>query len=110
MSDRVAVCLNSSFLGLYAHAGFMRGLEEIGVRPAALSGASAGALVAGFLAAGKTATETAEILAQPDLRATLLDWGVPWRALGTLVNRPGFTGAVSTDRALRLLREHLGER
>ena len=105
-----AVCLNSSFLGFYAHSGFMQGLAEAGRRPAALSGASAGALVAGFLAAGKTADETAAILLQPDLRATLLDWGTPWRALGTLANRPGFTGAVNTDRAARLLREHLGER
>ena len=109
MSSRVAVCLNSSFLGFYAHSGFMQGLEEMGVRPAALSGASAGALVAGFLAAGKSAAETVALLLQPDLRATLLDWGVPWRALGTMANRPGFTGAVSTDGALRLLRSHLGD-
>lgn len=106
---RVAVCLNSSFLGFYAHSGFMRGIEEMGIRPVALSGASAGALVAGFLAAGKTASETAEVLSQPDLRATLLDWGVPWRALGTMTNRPGFTGAVNTDRALRMLHSHLGD-
>ena len=109
MSSRVAVCLNSSFLGFYAHSGFMQGLEEMGVRPAALSGASAGALVAGFLAAGKSAAETVALLLQPDLRATLLDWGMPWRALGTMANRPGFTGAVSTDGALRLLRTHLGD-
>lgn len=109
MSSRVAVCLNSSFLGFYAHSGFMQGLEEMGIRPAAMSGASAGALVAGFLATGKSATETAALLLQPDLRATLLDWGMPWRALGTLANRAGFTGAVSTDGALRLLRTHLGE-
>ncbi len=109
MSSRVAVCLNSSFLGFYAHSGFMQGLEEMGLRPAALSGASAGALVAGFLAAGRSAAETAALLLQPDLRSTLLDWGVPWRALGTMANRPGFTGAVSTDGALRLLRSHLGD-
>lgn len=108
--SRTAVCLNSSFLGFYAHAGFMRGLEEIGLCPAAVSGASAGALVAGFLAAGRTAEETAEALSQTDLRTTLLDWGVPWRALGTMANRPGFTGVVNTDRALRMLRANLGER
>lgn len=110
MSSRVAVCLNSSFLGFYAHAGFMQGLEQSGLRPAALSGASAGALVAGFLAAGKSADETVASLVERDLRATLLDWGVPWRALGTMANRPGFTGVVNTDRALRMLRTQLGER
>jgi predicted acylesterase/phospholipase RssA len=88
----------------------MQGLEEIGLRPAALSGASAGALVAGFLAAGRSAAETADFLLQSNLRATLFDWGVPWRALGTMANRPGFTGAVSTDGARRMLREHLGDR
>jgi predicted acylesterase/phospholipase RssA len=88
----------------------MQGLEEIGVRASAISGASAGALVAGFLAAGKSAADTASLLRQHDLRRTLLDWGVPWRALGTVANRRGFTGAVSTDRALRLLREQLGDR
>ncbi len=106
----LAICLNSSFLGFYAHSGFMQGLAEAGVRPAAISGASAGALVAGFLAAGKSADETAALLLEPDLRATLLDWGLPWRALGTMANRPGFTGVVNTDRALRMLRTHLGDR
>lgn len=110
MSSRVAVCLNSSFLGFYAHSGFMQGLEEMGVHPAAVSGASAGALVAGFLAAGKSAAETTAHFLQSDLRRTLLDWGVPWRAFGTMANRPGFTGAVSTAGALRLLRTHLGDR
>jgi NTE family protein len=110
MPSRLAVCLNSSFLGFYAHSGFMQGLEEIGVRPAAVSGASAGALVAGFLAAGRSAHETAALLLELDLRAALLDWGMPWRALGTIANRPGFTGPVNTDRALRLLRTHLGDR
>ena len=108
-SSRLAVCLNSSFFGFYTHCGFMQGCEEVGLRPAALSGASAGALVAGFLAAKKSATETAALLLQRDIRAMLLDWGVPWRALGTAMNRPGFTGAVSADVALRMLRAHLGD-
>jgi NTE family protein len=109
MSSRVAVCLNSSFLGFYAHSGFMQGLAEAGLQPMAVSGASAGALVAGFLAAGKTAEETVAHFLQNDLRGTLLDWGVPWRALGTMANRPGFTGPVNLDGALRELRAVLGD-
>jgi NTE family protein len=82
----------------------------MGVRPLAVSGASAGALVAGFLGAGLSATDTARLFVEFDLRRTLLDWGVPWRALGTMANRPGFTGVVRTDRALVHLRQHLGDR
>ena len=53
MSERgVALCLNSSFLGFFAHAGFLDALTGLGVRPVAISGASAGALVAGAHAAG----------------------------------------------------------
>lgn len=110
MPARFAVCLNSSFLGFYAHAGFMQGLEELGLKPAALSGASAGALVAGLIAGGSTAAETVALLLARDLRRTLFDWGVPWRAFGTMANRPGFTGVVNTDRALGFLRETLGDR
>ncbi|MEA3209635.1 MAG: hypothetical protein QOE70_2692 [Chthoniobacter sp.] len=105
-----AVCLNSSFLGFYTHAGFMQGLAELGLQPAALSGASAGALVAGLIAGGRSAEETVALLLQLDLHATLLDWGMPWRALSTIANRPGFTGAVHTEGAARLLRTHLGDR
>jgi len=108
-NSRLAVCLNSSFLGFYAHTGFMQGLEESGIRPAAVSGASAGALVAGFLGSGRSATETTQLLVASDLRRTLLDWGVPWRALGTTANRPGFTGVIRTDRALAQLRQILGD-
>lgn len=108
--SRLAVCLNSSFLGFYAHAGFMQGLGESGLKPAALSGASAGALVAGLIAGGNSPDQAAALLLARDLRRTLLDWGVPWRALGTMINRPGFTGVVQTDTALRFLRESLGDR
>lgn len=109
MSNGLAVCLNSSFLGFYAHSGFMQGLAELGFIPEAVSGASAGALVAGLLGSGRSAQEVAALLLQFDLRRTLLDFGTPWRALGTCANLPGFTGPVSLDGALRLLREHLGD-
>jgi NTE family protein len=49
---RVGVVLSSGFFGFYAHAGFLKAIEELGVAPAALAGSSAGALVAGLRAAG----------------------------------------------------------
>jgi NTE family protein len=44
--------LSSGFFGFFAHAGVLAALEEQGLRPAALAGSSAGALVAGCWAAG----------------------------------------------------------
>lgn len=49
---RVGVALSSGFFGFYAHAGFLKAIDELGIRPSALSGTSAGALVAGLRAAG----------------------------------------------------------
>jgi NTE family protein len=48
----VALALGSAFLGMYAHGGFLCGLNQAGVFPGHISGASAGAMAAGFYAAG----------------------------------------------------------
>lgn len=48
----VALALGSAFLGMYAHGGFLCGLNSAGVFPGHVSGASAGAMAAGFYAAG----------------------------------------------------------
>ncbi|MSP60304.1 MAG: patatin [Myxococcales bacterium] len=44
--------LSSGFFGFFAHAGVVRALEEHSLRPAAVGGSSAGALVAGLWGAG----------------------------------------------------------
>lgn len=44
--------LSSGFFGFFAHAGVLAALESQGLRPGALAGSSAGALVAGSWAAG----------------------------------------------------------
>jgi predicted acylesterase/phospholipase RssA len=110
MSKRVALCLNSSFLGYFAHAGFLRALTELGVRPVAVSGASAGALVAGLFAAGVSPDEMLRLFLSPELRAVFREPGALWRGLATVFNLPGYTGALTGERALKLLRSHLGER
>ena len=48
----VALALGSAFLGMYAHGGFLCGLNHAGIFPGHISGASAGAMAAGFYAAG----------------------------------------------------------
>ncbi len=110
MSSRVALCLNSSFLGYFAHAGFLGALLARGIRPAAISGASAGALVAGMFAAGIEPEEMIQLFRSPELRKVFREPGAPWRGLATMLNLPGYTGAVSGERAAQLLRDKLGAR
>jgi len=109
-TNRIALCLNSSFLGFFAHAGFLRELLKLGVRPAAISGASAGALVAGLFAAGIEPDEMLGIFASPELRTAFREPGAPLRGLATLLNLPGHTGAILGGRAAAVLRATLGER
>lgn len=110
MSERVALCLNSSFLGFFAHAGFLHALTTLGIRPVAVSGASAGALVAGLYAAGVSPEEMQRLFVSPELRGVFREPGVLWRGLATMLNLPGHTGAIRGDRALSLLKQHLGDR
>jgi NTE family protein len=49
---QVGVCLASGFFGFFHHAGVLQALTALGVRPARLTGTSAGALVGSMYAAG----------------------------------------------------------
>ena len=110
MSRRVALSFNSSFLGYFAHAGFLRALLASGVRPVAVGGASAGALVAGLFAAGIEPAEMLELFLSPELQTVFREPGAPWRGLATILNLPGHTGAIRGERAAALLRTKLGQR
>jgi NTE family protein len=107
---RVALCLNSSFLGYFAHAGFLRALTGLGIRPVAVSGASAGALVAGCFAAGKSPEEMLQLFLSPELQGVFREPGAPLRGLATIFNLPGHTGALHGRSALALLKRHFGDR
>lgn len=107
-SHRIGLCLNSSFLGYFAHAGFLRALTEMGIRPIAVSGASAGALVAGCFAAGMSPENMLRLFLSPELRDVFRELGAPWRGMATILNLPGHTGALHGGRALALLKTHLG--
>ncbi len=56
------LALSSSFFGFYAHCGLAAALFEAGLKPAKLTGASTGALVAGSLASGIRPGELKKIL------------------------------------------------
>jgi NTE family protein len=51
-----AITLSAGFFGFFAHAGVMTVLEDAGLLPIRVSGASAGALVGGIWASGADAT------------------------------------------------------
>jgi NTE family protein len=50
-----ALSLSAGFFGFFAHAGFVAALEEAGLAPKLVTGASAGALVGGVWASGTSA-------------------------------------------------------
>ena len=105
-----ALCMNSSYFGFFAHAGFLKGLLELGIRPDHVSGASAGALVAGIFAAGHNPEEMLAGFLDGDFAAVFKEWEAPFRLAGALTNRPGYTGALSGRKALPRLTALLGNR
>ncbi len=56
------LAMSSGFFGFFAHAGVLLALEECGLLPSRVGGASAGALVAGLWASGRAAAEIADEL------------------------------------------------
>ena len=56
--------LSSGFFGFFAHAGFIKALEEISLKPKLIVGSSAGALTAACYASGRTADEMIKELTQ----------------------------------------------
>ena len=61
-AEPFALGLSSGFFGFFAHAGFLSALEAENLRPARISGSSAGALVAGVWASGRGMGELSESL------------------------------------------------
>lgn len=106
----VALCLNSSYFGFYAHAGFLQGLHELGVRPNHVSGASAGALVAGVYACGMDPAEMERLFLDKRLARVFYEWEAAFRVAGLMLNRRGVTGAFSGRRVMRMLSEIIGDR
>jgi NTE family protein len=61
-NKKTAIVLSAGFFGFFAHAGFMRAVEETGTNYCAISGSSAGAIVAALHASGVPAAEIIETL------------------------------------------------
>ena len=72
--------LSSGFFGFFAHAGLLAALDDAGLKPAFVSGASAGALAGGLWAAGMAPRDFRDHLLALDKR----DFWDPWPGFGLL--------------------------
>lgn len=81
----------------YAHIGVIKVLDELGIRPDIIVGASMGSLVGGFYAAGFTGKRMEEIAVQVDRRKS---WLFPIR-----LNKRGF---IDGRRVIKYLTGYLG--
>ena len=84
--SRTAVVLGSSFLGVYAHAGFLNGLDEAGFEPGRVAGASAGALAGGLYAAGLRGGRLRDAALDRVLRRSFVDAGAVLRLAGVVTS------------------------
>lgn len=80
----LAVALGSSFLGYYAHAGFLNGLAAAGLHPERISGSSAGALAGSLYASGIRGEDLKNAVLDAGLRWSFFDWGALYRLPGVL--------------------------
>jgi NTE family protein len=75
--------MSSGFFGFFAHCGMLEALVEMGLRPARVTGSSAGALVGGAYAAGVEPSQLAHVL----LAVRREDFWDPGPGLGLLRGR-----------------------
>ncbi|MBK1828085.1 patatin-like phospholipase family protein [Haloferula rosea] len=106
---RTAVILSSSFLGVYAHAGFLNALDARGFDPARIAGCSAGALAGAFHTCGLRGDALKDAALDPRLRRSFFDLGFLWRLPGVATSFWS-TGIFSGKRTVHHLRKLLGER
>lgn len=77
-AEPFSLSLSSGFFGFFAHLGFYKALERHGLRPQALSGSSAGALVAAGIASGLSSQEMQDLflsISKKDFWDPKLGWG-----------------------------------
>jgi len=109
-SSHIAVSLGSGYFSMPAHAGFLCELLDHGIIPTRISGASAGALVAGFYAAGLDRSKMREMACAPGMNRLFLEPLAPLRLLCMLLGLRGTLGAFRGDRVRAFLRGYLGDR
>lgn len=107
-TGKTAVVLGSSFLGVYAHAGFLNGLVDAGAAPDRIAGASAGALAGALFASGLRGDDLKREATSHHLRLSFADPGALWRLPGVLTSLWA-SGVFSGKRTIAHLRKVLGD-
>lgn len=101
----IGLSLGAAFLGMYAHGGFLSGMNEAGIFPGKVCGTSAGALAGGLYAGGLRGETLRRALVSPELKGSFFDWWFPLRGapqgLGIL------TGLLGGNRTVRHLKSLL---
>lgn len=103
---KIAVTMQSSFLGFFAHAGFLNALVDSGVRPAKIAGASSGSLVAAAYACGLEGDALREFILNRKLQRAFREWQIPLRGPAVFGAYFGH-GIINGRRAVRYLQEAL---
>jgi predicted acylesterase/phospholipase RssA len=102
----IALALGSAFLGIYAHGGFLCGLNKVGVFPGHIAGASAGAMAGGFYAAGMRGDELEAAVLSGALKRSYPDIGMVLRGAPMFfVGR--LTGLMNGKRLVKYLEREL---
>lgn len=70
----VAVTLQSSYLGCFAHAGFINALLDSGVRPTKISGSSSGAIIAAAYASGLEGDPLKDFILDSKFLRSFFEW------------------------------------
>jgi NTE family protein len=96
---RIGLVLGGGAARGFAHVGVIQVLEEAGIRPAMVTGTSAGSLVAAIYASGKTGKQLQQV-AESMEEATIADWTLP------LFNR----GMLRGDALARYVNGQVGSR
>jgi len=106
-SSRTAIALSAGYFGFFAHAGFMMAVEELGIEYSAISGSSAGAIVAALHASGVQAAEIADALVSLRREDFWDSTGVAHLSRSLLRRGRGWTGWLRGERFEEIIRHHL---
>lgn len=100
---RVGLVFSSGFFGFFAHAGCLKAIEELGIKPMGYAGTSSGAIVAAFAAAGVGAQAIGDMLF--DLNKADFWDPEPWHKtlFAALKRFKGWSGYLEGERFRRLL-------
>ncbi|TGN19980.1 patatin-like phospholipase family protein [Leptospira idonii] len=105
-----ALCLKSAFFGFFAHAGFVRGLQEIGFKPAIVTGSSSGAMIGAIYASGADMADFESLLL--GLKKNDFWEGNSFTQLGRLIKKGinGYSGVLTGKATRNLLYPYLGNK